>query len=64
MSNDRYADFRAGMLRKDTDLNRSGLKNEPRNNRKNWSGWDNPSQMSTKKVVDQVLPVVDPVRRD
>jgi hypothetical protein len=60
MSEDRYSDFRAGMRRKATDLNSSGLKVEPRNNRKDWSGWDNPSQLSKKKVVEAVLPVADP----
>lgn len=58
MSNDRYADFRAGMTRKDTDLNSSGLKREPRNNFKNWSGWDNPPS-SKKKEVEPELPGVD-----
>jgi hypothetical protein len=59
MSNDRHADFVAGMRQKEKPLNSTGLKGEPRNNRKDWSGWDNPSQPSKKKVVDQVLPVVD-----
>ena len=60
MSNDRYADFRSGMEQRNGDPCMSGLKKEPRNNFKDWSGWDSPSQSSKKKVVDQVLPVAQP----
>jgi hypothetical protein len=59
MSNDRYADFRKGMSQKDSDPNISGLKKEPRNNRKIW---DNPpsSLSSKKKMAEEVLPIADP----
>jgi hypothetical protein len=60
MSNDRYSDFRAGMARKDSDPKISGLRRTPQNNRKDWSGWDNPSSPSKKKIVEQVLPVARP----
>ena len=60
MSNDRYSDFREGMAQRYGDPSISGVRREPRNNRKNWSGWDNPSQSKKKPVVEQVLPVVDP----
>jgi hypothetical protein len=61
MSNDRYADFREALSRKDTSLNSSGLKKEPQNNRKDWSHWDNPPSPSKKKqVVEAVLPEADP----
>lgn len=54
MSNDRYADFRAGMRRKDADPTMSGLKKEPQNNFKVWDNWDNPSsQPSERQRVDQ-----------
>lgn len=59
MSNDRRADFVAGMRQKETDLNATGLRRVPQNNRKIWDGWDNPSQPSKKKVVEPVLPAVD-----
>jgi hypothetical protein len=62
MSNDRYTDFRAGMARKDTDLNSLGLKKEP-NNRKNWDKIDT-HQPFKKKVVEAVLPAVNPAELD
>jgi hypothetical protein len=59
MSNDRYKDFREGMAQRYGDPSMSGLRREPQNNRKNWSGWDNPSPSKKKAVVEQVLPQAD-----
>ena len=56
----RHEVFKAAMSQKETPLNSTGLKREPQNNRKDWSHWDNPSSPSKKKrVVEEVLPVVD-----
>jgi hypothetical protein len=60
MLEDRYSDFRAGMAQKETDPKISGLRRASQNNRKDWSGWDNPSSPSKKKIVEVVLPVAPP----
>jgi hypothetical protein len=52
MSNDRYSDFRAAMRQKETDLNSTGLKCVPQNNRKDWSHIDN--HWYSKKKLQEV----------